>query len=99
MYQSIQYLLIISATDEPILFKSYTNLPEDLNIQLHCFASLDFLEEKLANKPQEYLDKIYTIYNNNGEYSIYAFTTATKLKILAVFKEESLTTKLVDEDV
>ena len=52
MSQAIQYLLIIGPTDQPLLFKSYTDVDEELNIQLHSFASLDFLEEKLASKPQ-----------------------------------------------
>jgi hypothetical protein len=87
MNPSIQYLLIINNQDQPLLFKSYAEDGDNLNIQLHCFASLDFLEEKLLAKPQEYMGKIYTIYNSKGEYSIYGFYTVTKLKILAVFKE------------
>lgn len=66
MTTELQYLLILNSQDSPILFKNYKNKSDDLGIQLHCYASLDFLEEKLAQKSQEYLGKIYTIYNNDG---------------------------------
>lgn len=86
MSAELHYLVILDNQDRPILFKSYNKSDDDLNIQLHCYASLDFLEEKLQVRAQEYLGKIYTIYNQLGEYSIHAFYTATRIKILAIFK-------------
>jgi hypothetical protein len=71
---------------------------DDLNIQLHSYASLDFLDEKLIEKASEYLGQVYTIYNLSGEYSIYAFYTVTKMKFLAIFKEKPLL-KIDDEKV
>jgi hypothetical protein len=88
MTAQLHYLLILDNLDCPILFKSYKSSEDDLNIQLHCYASLDFLEEKLQARCTEFLGRVYTIYNQQGEYSIYAFFTVTKLKILAIFKEE-----------
>lgn len=87
MAAELHYLVILDAADKPLLFKSYRGSEDDLNIQLHCYASIDFLEERIKSRLQEYLGKIYTIYNQTGEYSIYAFYTLTKVKILAVFKE------------
>ena len=71
---------------------------DDLNIQLHSYASLHFLDEKLIEKASEYLGQVYTIYNLSGEYSIYAFYTVTKMKFLAIFKENPLL-KIDDEKV
>mgnify|MGYP007030497730 FL=1 len=39
----LHYLVILDNQDRPILFKSYQKSDDDLNIQLHCYASLDFL--------------------------------------------------------
>lgn len=41
---NLDYLLIINNLNEPLLFKSYRSSLDDLNIQLHCYASLDFLD-------------------------------------------------------
>lgn len=43
MSAELHYLLILDGQDRPILFKSYKHSEDDLNIQLHCYASLDFL--------------------------------------------------------
>ena len=83
----LDYLFIINQYNEPLLFKVYQPSTDDLNIQLHTYASLDFLDEKLLEKGSEYLGQIYTIYNLSGEYNIYAFYTVTKMKFLAIFKE------------
>ena len=48
----LHYLVILDASDRPLLFKSYQSPDDDLGIELHCYASLDFLEEKLKSKPQ-----------------------------------------------
>ena len=42
----LHYLLIINKDNEPLFFKAYRTSVDDLNIQLHCYASLDFLDEK-----------------------------------------------------
>lgn len=83
----MDYLLILNHLNEPLLFKSYRNSADDLNIQLHCYACLDFLDERLIAKNNEYLGSIYNVFNVTGEYSIYAFYTVTRVKILAVFKQ------------
>ena len=80
--------MVINQFNEPLLFKSYTDSADDLNIQLHSYASLDFLDEKLKEKVTEYLGQVYTIYNLTGEYSIYAFYTVTRIKFLAIFKDK-----------
>lgn len=41
---------------------------------------------------------MYTIFNLSGEYSIYAFYTATRMKFLAIFKQRSVE-KLDEEKV
>ena len=43
----LDYLFIINQYNEPLLFKTYKASIDDLNIQLHSYASLDFLDEKL----------------------------------------------------
>lgn len=40
----LHYLVILDSQDRPLLFKSYQEGEDDLGIQLHCYASLDFLE-------------------------------------------------------
>lgn len=88
---TLDYLFVINQYNEPLLFKTYKQTSEDdLNIQLHSYASLDFLDEKLLEKGSEYLGQVYTIYNLSGEYAIYAFYTVTKMKFLAIFKERPL---------
>ena len=82
--------MVINQFNEPLLFKSYTAAEDDLNIQLHSYASLDFLDEKLIEKATEYLGQVYTIYNLTGEYLIYAFYTATRMKFLAIFKDKGI---------
>ena len=66
MSVDLYYLLILDHQDRPLLFKSYRGTDDDLGIQLHCYASLDFLEEKLHQRAQEYLGHIYSIYNSQG---------------------------------
>ena len=44
MNVDLYYLVILDSSDRPILFKSYHDNEDDLGIQLHCYASLDFLE-------------------------------------------------------
>lgn len=63
---SLSYVMVINQFNEPLLFKSYTSAEDDLNIQLHSYASLDFLDEKLMEKATEYLGQVYTIYNLTG---------------------------------
>jgi hypothetical protein len=43
MNAELYYLVILDKEDRPILFKSYKHSDDDLNIQLHCYASLDFI--------------------------------------------------------
>jgi hypothetical protein len=45
---NLDYLFIINQYNEPLLFKTYRASSDDLNIQLHSYASLDFLDEKLV---------------------------------------------------
>ena len=45
------------------------------------------------------MGKIYTIFNNDGEFSIYAFYTITRIKILAIFKESNPNQLIVEEDI
>lgn len=63
----LHYLLIINKDNEPLFFKSYQTSTDELNIQLHCYASLDFLDEKWTEKSNEYLGSVYTIYNLSGK--------------------------------
>jgi hypothetical protein len=44
---ALDYMFIINQYNEPLLFKAYRPSSDDLNIQLHTYASLDFLDEKL----------------------------------------------------
>ena len=46
----LDYLFIINQYNEPLLFKVFNQSSDDLNIQLHTYASLDFLDEKLKEK-------------------------------------------------
>lgn len=85
----LDYLFVINQYNEPLLFKAYRPSSDDLNIQLHTYASLDFLDEKLLERGTEYLGQIYTIYNLSGEYAVYAFYTVTKIKFLAIFREQA----------
>lgn len=87
---NLDYLFIINQYNEPLLFKSYRSSTDDLNIQLHSYACLDFLDEKVLEKGSEYLGQVYTIFNLSGEYSIFAFYTVTRMKFLAIFKQRSL---------
>lgn len=41
---NLDYLLIINQYNEPLLFKAYKGSGDDLNIQLHSYACLDFLD-------------------------------------------------------
>ena len=65
MSVDLHHLLILDANDHPLLFKSY-HAHYDLGIQLHCYASLDFIHEKMQSKAQEDLGHIYSIYNSEG---------------------------------
>ena len=87
---SLDYLFIINQYNEPLLFKSYRSSSDDLNIQLHSYACLDFLDEKVMEKSSEYLGQVYTILNLSGEYSVYAFYTVTRIKFLAIFRQNSI---------
>jgi hypothetical protein len=87
---SLDYLFIINQYNEPLLFKSYRSSSDDLNIQLHYYACLDFLDEKVMEKSSEYLGQVYTILNLSGEYSVYAFYTVTRMKFLAIFRQNSI---------
>jgi hypothetical protein len=87
---NLDYLFIINQYNEPLLFKSYRASADDLNIQLHSYACLDFLDEKVMEKGSEYLGQVYTILNLSGEYSIFAFYTVTRMKFLAIFKQKNL---------
>ena len=87
---SLDYLFIINQYNEPLLFKSYRSSADDLNIQLHSYACLDFLDEKVMEKSSEYLGQVYTILNLSGEYSVYAFYTVTRMKFLAIFRQNSI---------
>jgi hypothetical protein len=86
---NLDYLFIINQYNEPLLFKSYRSSADDLNIQLHSYACLDFLDEKVIEKGSEYLGQVYTIFNLSGEYSIFAFYTVTRMKFLAIFKQRT----------
>jgi hypothetical protein len=44
---NLDYLFIINQYNEPLLFKSYRSSADDLNIQLHSYACLDFLDERV----------------------------------------------------
>ena len=48
----LHYLVILDSADRPILFKNYRGSEDELGIQLHCYACLDFIGEKLQARGQ-----------------------------------------------
>lgn len=42
-----------------------------------------------GSEASEYLGLVYNILNLSGEYSVYAFYTVTRMKFLAIFRQNS----------
>lgn len=85
------YLTIINIRNEPVLFKSFSERSprDELNFHMHFYSALDLLEDNINKRKNEYLGCITSIYSTDGDYDIYGYYTACKVKMMVIVRQKS----------